>query len=60
MTHALLSSFVEGPSQELVLADSRTPQKVSRAGRIYPPGIGPFTEGVTGPTQRSRPRDGVN
>jgi hypothetical protein len=47
MPHNLLKTFIQGFSKGLVLADSKCPQKISRTGRKYQHGVGPFTEDET-------------
>ena len=47
MSKALLTTFVQGFSKGIELADGRRPQKISRTGRTYQHGIGPFTEDET-------------
>ena len=42
-----LSEFLEEFARRILIADSRKPQKISRTGRVYREGIGPFTEDET-------------
>ncbi len=46
-TTSYLNDFLSEFAKGIKIADSRRPQKISRTGRVYQEGIGPFTEDET-------------